>query len=451
MARNVYEKEKLAHEKAISDEIEKYEGIIARADEEGRRLTDEENEDIAHSIKKIKTLQTELGEVAESLKTLDEVRDISRKMGPGIPSLSDARVMSEAPDRLFAQMNATMFPQAQKSFGEQFVSSAGYKSLRERGFAGEWSTGQVNLDTKGTLLEGAGSPGAGSGGGLLTVPQVVPGVVQTLFQRLTVADLILDGQATGNTVRYVVEGTATSGAAGVAEAGNKPESTLGYGTKDEPIKKIATLLPVAEEMLEDAPQIQAYINGRLVLFVSIEEERQLLRGTSGGNEVQGFLTSRNVPIYAGGTTVGNKAVQTFKAMNGLRGSAFVEPEWIVMHPTDWQDIRLLTDTAGQFFGGGPFQGPYGNGGNLQASGQVSGATDSLWGKSVYVTAAIGGAGTALIGTRANAQVWRKGGVSVEASNSHSTFFAINLVAIRAEERLGLAVYRPGAYTELRLS
>jgi HK97 family phage major capsid protein len=95
--------------------------------------------------------------------------------------------------------------------------------------------------------------------------------------------------------------------------------------------------------------------------VSIEEERQLLRGTSGGNEVQGFLTSRSVPIYAGGTAVGNKAVQTFKAMNGLRGSAFVEPEWIVMHPTDWQDIRLLTDTAGQFFGGGPFQGPYGNG------------------------------------------------------------------------------------------
>jgi HK97 family phage major capsid protein len=231
MARNVYEKEKLAHEKAISDEIEKYEGIIARADEEGRRLTDEENEDIAHSIKKIKTLQTELGEVAESLKTLDEVRDISRKMGPGIPSLSDARVTSEAPDRLFAQMNATMFPQAQKSFGEQFVSSAGYKSLRERGFAGEWSTGQVNLDTKGTLLEGAGSPGAGSGGGLLTVPQVVPGVVQTLFQRLTVADLILDGQATGNTVRYVVEGTATSGAAGVAEAGNKPESTLGWAPR----------------------------------------------------------------------------------------------------------------------------------------------------------------------------------------------------------------------------
>jgi HK97 family phage major capsid protein len=76
-------------------------------------------------------------------------------------------------------------------------------------------------------------------------------------------------------------------------AGTKPESTLGLTTTDEPIKKIATMLPVSEEMLEDAPAIQSYINGRLGLFVRLEEERQLIRGTSGGNEVQGLLTSRS--------------------------------------------------------------------------------------------------------------------------------------------------------------
>ena len=138
-------------------------------------------------------------------------------------------------------------------------------------------------------------------------------------------------------------------------------------------------------------------------------------------------------------------------MNGMRGSAFVEPEWIVMHPTDYQKLRLLTDSTGQFLGGGPFQGQYGNGGAISASGQVTGTTDTLWGKSVTVTPAMGGPGTALIGTRANAQVWRKGGVSVEATNSHSTFFANNLVAIRAEERLGLAVYRPAAYVQVNLA
>jgi HK97 family phage major capsid protein len=154
-------------------------------------------------------------------------------------------------------------------------------------------------------------------------------------------------------------------------------------------------------------------------------------------------------VYAGGTAAGNKAVQLFKAMNGLRGSAFLEPEWIVIHPSDWEGIRLLTDTAGQFFGGGPFQGPYGSGSNNSASGQVNGPLDSIWNKPTYVTGIVG-AGTAIVGTRSSAQVWRKGGVSVEATNSNETDFLNNLLAIRAEERLGLAVYRPTGFVE-RLS
>lgn len=81
------------------------------------------------------------------------------------------------------------------------------------------------------------------------------------------------------------------------------------------MKKVATSITISDELPEDAPAIQTLINGQLSLFVRIESERQLLRGTSGGNEVQGLLTSRGVPVYAGGTAAGNKAVQIFKAMN----------------------------------------------------------------------------------------------------------------------------------------
>jgi HK97 family phage major capsid protein len=448
---NRFEKRKLAIEKSIREEIDEYKAVYKKADDEDRDPTDEERLDIESHLKAIETLKTEKEEVEANIKTLDHVDDIGRELGPSLGQMS---VTSEPEDRLFQRLNASVFPQAQKSIGEQFVNSAQYKAAREAYQSGGGrfpSIPTVALEMKGTLLEGASSPGAGSGGGLLPIPQVVPGVVETLFQRLTIADLLMDGQASGNTVRYIVEGTATSGAAGVAEAGAKPESILGLSTKDEPIKKIATLLPVSDEMLEDAPQIQSYINGRLALFVRIEEERQLFRGASGGNEVQGILTSRGVPVYAGGTAVGNYAVQIFAAMNGMRGSAFVEPDWIVMHPTDYQKLRLLTDTAGQFFGGGPFQGPYGNGQNFPTSQQLLAQNDQVWNKPVIVTAGIGGAGTALIGTYSNAQVWRRGGVSVEATNAHSTYFANNLLAIRAEERLGLAVYRPGAYVETRLS
>jgi HK97 family phage major capsid protein len=69
----------------------------------------------------------------------------------------------------------------------------------------------------------------------------------------------------------------------------------------------------------------------------------------------------------------------------------------------------------------------------------------MWGKPVVPTTAMP-ASTALVGAfRQASQVFRKGGLTVEASNSHADFFQRNETAIRAEERLLLAVYRPGAF------
>jgi HK97 family phage major capsid protein len=61
-----------------------------------------------------------------------------------------------------------------------------------------------------------------------------------------------------------------------------------------------------------------------------------------------------------------------------------------------------------------------------------------------------GAGTALVGNFGQAaHIWRRGGVSVEATNSHASLFVQNITMLRAEERLGLGVYRPVAFTEVR--
>jgi HK97 family phage major capsid protein len=451
---NRFEVQKAAVEAAIAENIKDYKAIYKTAMDENRDPDDTERLEIEKHIANIETLQDERQSAQANIDQLKRVDDLGKSLhtqngGPdkGLPieDLSSLRMGDNPADRAIRYAN--------KSLGEEFVTSHGYKSAMEQYKAngGRFREGfaipSVSLDMKGTLLE---APGGGGGVVAATVPQVVPGVVDKLFQRLTVSDLMLSGQATTNSLRYVVEGTATSGAAGVAEAGTKPESSVGLTTVDEPIKKIATMLPVSEEMLEDAPAIQSYINGRLALFVKIEEERQLIRGASGGNEVQGLLTSRSVPVYAGGTVAGNRAEQIFKAMNGMRGSAFVEPDWVIMNPADWENIRLTKDSAGQYLGGGPLMGQYGNGGQVGASNQLSADSLPLWNKPVYVTAAIG-AGTAVVGSQSSAQVWRRGGLSVDASNSHSNFFQLNLVAIRAEERVGLAVYRPAGFVEVRLS
>jgi hypothetical protein len=40
---------------------------------------------------------------------------------------------------------------------------------------------------------------------------------------------------------------------------------------------------------------------------------------------------------------------------------------------------------------------------------------------------------------------RKGPLTVEASNSHGTYFVSDITTLRAESRLALAVYRPSAF------
>lgn len=116
-----------------------------------------------------------------------------------------------------------------------------------------------------------------------------------------------------------------------------------------------------------------------------------------------------------------------------------------MHPANWLTARLLRDgsggTIGRFYGGGPFTAAYGG-----PQGPSNAFVDTLWGKRVVLSAVVG-SGTALVGSFGQgAHIWRRGGVSVEASNSHSDYFQRNLTALRAESRLALGLYRPSSFT-----
>lgn len=319
--------------------------------------------------------------------------------------------------------------------GDQFVKSEGYKGLMARGLgSGQFSTGPIDLEVKTTLTE---TPGTA-----LVQAGYQPGVVSILSQANTIADLMPQPQAPGNPVRFVQESTATNAAAPTAELGLKPESTLAFSEVSEPIRKIATYLPISDELLEDAPQIQAYLNARLSLFVQSVEDTQLLLGNGTAPNLQGFIASgRAIGTFTRSAGTANE-LAILKAAVGTRGSSFLTPDTVVIHPTNYQAIRAGTDASGQYYGGGPFYGPYG--GAQGPAGLFGG--DRLWNMNVVVTSNIT-VGTALLGNFSQgAAVFRKGGLRVEASNSHSTFFQTNTVAIRAEERLALCVYRPTAFT-----
>jgi hypothetical protein len=53
----------------------------------------------------------------------------------------------------------------------------------------------------------------------------------------------------------------------------RARSTLAFSTVDEPVKKVAIVLTIADELLEDAPAIRQFVNSQLSAFVRIESER----------------------------------------------------------------------------------------------------------------------------------------------------------------------------------
>jgi HK97 family phage major capsid protein len=399
---------------------EKAEELLALgevAEDEGRELTDEEKK----TRESLRAEITSLKERAEALRGEVEVDEEIQTLARGLGGDVEARDRSAGRER--EKQNGTL--------GEQFVESEGFKSLIDRGLTGNWSTGDVDLKpAAANFFEGTGaSPGVG---GALVPEDRRPGVLPILYERLTVADLLAAGSTTSNLVRYVEETVADDSAVGtVAEGADKPEVALELDLVDEPVRKIAAFLPVSDEMLEDAAQIRSYIDARLGLFVRIEEENQLLNGDGTGTDLDGLLNripAENADVTSDASNV-NGADHIFAAITVARRS-YLEVDGIVINPDDWADIVALKDNDGRYIGNGPFGGMQG---------------ESLWGKRVVVTEAMT-AGTALVGAFGMAaQVFRRGGLTVEASNSHADYFKKNLTAIRAEERLALAIYRPQAF------
>jgi HK97 family phage major capsid protein len=321
---------------------------------------------------------------------------------------------------------AAALPKPRLSLGQQFVQAEAYEFFRKglHRTSSAWRSPSMELYAT-TLTEGAGS-----GGGLIT-PQYVPGIQPLPSIRLTVADLMAPGTTTSPLVNYMQETAVTNAAAAVAEGAVKPESALVFAQVSEPVRKIATWLPVSEEMLEDVAQIASYINSRLTQFVQIEEEDQLLNGDGIAPNIKGILARTGLaPTVPVGVAPDTAADAIFRQMMAIFTTSLLQPDGVVINPANWADIVLHKNAQGMYYTAGPFAPP---------------AAPTIWGVPVAVTPSIV-KGTGLVGAfKLGAQVFRLGGIRVEASNSHQDYFVKNLVAIRAEERAALAVYRPGAF------
>lgn len=271
-------------------------------------------------------------------------------------------------------------------------------------------------------------------------PEFRPDPVGVLYQPNNIGPLMAQGTTSAGSITYPVETVTSTGAAAVAEAGTKPEANLTFTSKTEPVRKIAVLLPITDEALEDEAFLRAYLNSRLRLFVQNEEDRQILKGDDGATppELEGILNRSGINAATSYSLGGSNPDQAlidalFSAQMRVRES-FLMPDAQVMRSATWEVARLAKDGQRNYLLGPP----------------SADAPLRVWGLPVILNEnmpAIGATNEpALVGAfRTAAMFVRRSGIDLAVSDSHADFFATNKVMLRAEERAALAVFRPAGF------
>lgn len=336
--------------------------------------------------------------------------------------------MAEKPPRSFSTVDQNS---RTLSVGEQFCKTEGYKKFGKN--VGQKRTITLELpDSLSFRTTFSATTEA------LTSIQKLPGVPGILDQQpLAVAQLFAQGTTSNLTVRYIQEDSYTNAATAVAEGGTKQEATLNVSEVDATVRKIAVWTKVTDEMLADFEQISSYINGRLAYMVQSLEDNHLLNGTGNSNQIKGVLNFSGIQTVSGAVNPADGILKAIAYVRGANGVGFGEPTAIVINPKDWFLLKQSKDGNGQYYGGGPFSGIYGQG--------MYSNVYNMWGLPCIVTTSIA-QGTALVGDFRNAaMLFRRMGLTVESTNSNEDDFKNNLVMIRAEERLTLAVFQPNKF------
>lgn len=262
-------------------------------------------------------------------------------------------------------------------------------------------------------------------------------VVETLYQPHNIAPLIPSVSYTQNAIPYMVETVTAEGAAETAEGALGAEAQVDWAEATEPIRKITVLQPATEELLADEGGIRAIIDQRLRQFMGNREDLQLLKGDGTAPNISGILDRaglQNVNYSLTGATAQGLAEAALSAANLVR-TAFQTPSAFVMRVATWEYIRLAKTADDHYLFAGP----------------ADMAQPRLWGLPVVTNENMDSYTTAtnvpiLVGDWAGAAtIFRRQGVTVQVSDSHSDRFARGILTIRLLERLGLVVWRPSGF------
>lgn len=247
-----------------------------------------------------------------------------------------------------------------------------------------------------------------------TVTQVAPGPMLPLRLR----SLIPAGSTAGSGILYVRETSFTSSTIiPIAPGGLKGAAELTYEVQQQPAITVPAYMKLPRQYWDDFAMLQSWMNSRLLYGLADAEENQLLNGNGVAPNLQGFMAvAIAVTPAASGLIAGVAA-----GLAAVYSRGYL-PTGIVVNANDWgKALATITPVL---------TGPL-----------------NLWGVPVIVSRYMA-AGSYLTGQfNPYSQIFDRDEAAVEVADQNQDDFIRNLVTVRAEERLALAIYQPGAFAK----
>jgi len=351
---------------------------LAAKQKELHDIFEEAGQDI--DLSKVKSLEGDnAAKAAEIKRRNDEMADIGKQIDEA-RALEDARKqMDERGHWLNDPVNRPVQPgdgggrkSEAKSLGEFVVNHPKFKATigqSEKAFSLEYP----DIDFKTTFLTTAGFPPETTRTGR---------VVEAVMRPIGVLDVLPSTPTSQAAVVYMRETVTTVAAAERAEAAAYAEADISYAEDSSTVRSIGVSLPITDEQLEDVPGIQGLLDGRLLFFLRQRLDGQVLTGSGGAPNLRGILNVVGVQTQAKGGDPTFDAIH--KALTLVQVTGRAVPSAIILHPNDWQEIRLTRTADGIYILGNP----------------ADVGAQRLWGLPVVVTDAET-EGTGLVGDFAN--------------------------------------------------
>lgn len=270
---------------------------------------------------------------------------------------------------------------------------------------------------------------AGSAGGMIWRQRETEPVEMPKRPDLVVRDLLTVVPITTGTVEYARQTVRQNNAAAVAEGTTKPYSNYGWDKATANVKTIAHLAKLTRQAIDDAPRLQGEVDSEMRYGLALAEDAQILNGDGTGENLLGLMPQATAYAAPAGVTIPQATRIDKLRLALLQASLGLYPaDAIVTSETDWAVIELTKDAAGGYIFANP----------------LAMAGPTLWGKRVVPTNSMA-IGSFLAGAfKMAATLYDRLAVEVLISSENADDFEKNLLTMRAEERIALAVKRAAA-------